>query len=148
MKQIMTSALPDPHSQAIFYDGIPLKRLVAWVVDVMVILLVMVILGVVTLTIAWWLWPLFWIATSFLYRSITIAGASATLGMRVMNIELRNANGQRLNGGEAMVHTGAYLVSASFFLPQVLSVGLIALTERHQSLPDHLLGTAAINRPR
>jgi hypothetical protein len=68
--------------------------------------------------------------------------------MRMMNIELRNANGQRLNGGEAMVHTGAYLVSASFFLPQVLSVGLIALTERHQSLPDHLLGTAAINRPR
>jgi uncharacterized RDD family membrane protein YckC len=144
----MTSALPDPDRQAIFYDGIPAKRLLAWVVDVLVILVLMLILGLVTLTLAWWLWPLFWIATSFLYRSLTIAGRSATLGMRLMNIELRNAQGQRLSGSEAMMHTGGYLVAASFFLPQVLSIGMIALGPRHQSLPDAILGTAAINRPR
>ena len=64
-----------------------------------------------------------------------------------MNIELRNATGARLTGTEAMLHTGAYLLCASFFLPQALSVAMIALGERHQSLPDLFLGTAAINRP-
>ncbi|WP_420395659.1 RDD family protein [Nioella sp.] len=147
MTYSMTSALPDPDRQAVFYDGIPAKRLFAWVVDVALIFIAMLLLGVLTLSIAWFLWPLFWIATSFLYRSITIASGSATLGMRLMNIELRNAQGQRLNGTEAMMHTGGYLLCASFFLPHVLSIGMIALSQRHQSLPDAFLGTAAINRP-
>ncbi|MAX73177.1 MAG: hypothetical protein CMH66_05820 [Nioella sp.] len=143
----MSSALPDPDRQSVFYDGIPPKRLMAWVVDVVLILVMMLIIGVLTLTVAFWLWPLFWVATSFVYRAITIGSASATLGMRLMNIELRNATGARLTGTEAMLHTGAYLLCASFFLPQALSVAMIALGERHQSLPDLFLGTAAINRP-
>ncbi|MGI3184890.1 RDD family protein [Nioella aestuarii] len=148
MTYSMTSTLPDPDRQAIFYEGIPAKRLFAWVVDVGLIFLAMLLLGVLTLSLAWFLWPLFWLATSFLYRSISIASGSATLGMRLMNIELRNAQGERLNGTEAMMHTGGYLLCASFFLPQVLSIGMIALSQRHQSLPDAFLGTAAINRPR
>ena len=55
---------------------------------------------------------------------------------------------QPLTGSEAMVHTAGYLICASFFLPQVLSIAMIALGQRHQSLPDIILGTAAINRPR
>ena len=148
MTVTMTSTLPDPDRQPVFYDGVPAKRLFAWLVDVALILGVMLILGIVTLTLTFWLWPLFWVATSFLYRSLTIGTGSATLGMRLMNIELRNARGQRLDGGEALLHTIAYLVCASFFLPQVLSIAMIALGPRHQSLPDILLGTAAINRPR
>ena len=144
----MTSSLPDPDRQAIFYDGIPAKRLFAWVVDVALIFIAMLLLGLLTLTLAWFLWPLFWIATSFLYRSLSIGAGSATLGMRLMNIELRNDRGQRLSGTEAMMHTGGYLLCASFFLPQVLSIGMIALSQRHQSLPDAFLGTAAIHRPR
>lgn len=143
----MTSALPDPDRQAVFYDGIPAKRLFAWVVDVALIFIVMLLLGLLTLTLAWFLWPLFWIATSFLYRSLSIGTGSATLGMRLMNIELRNAQGHRLSGTEAMMHTAGYLICASFFLPQVLSLAMIALGQRHQSLPDTILGTAAINRP-
>lgn len=148
MTVAMTSALPDPDRQYVFYDGIPAKRLFAWIVDVGLLFVAMLILGIVTLTLVWWLWPLFWVTLSFLYRSLTIGAGSATLGMRLMNIELRNAQGQRLTGSEAMLHTGAYLVCASFFLPQVLSIAMIALGQRHQSLPDTLLGTAAINRPR
>ncbi|RFU14378.1 RDD family protein [Rhodobacteraceae bacterium W635] len=148
MTVTMTSTLPDPDLQPVFYDGVPAKRLFAWLVDVALILGVMLVLGIVTLTLTFWLWPLFWIATSFLYRSLTIGTGSATLGMRLMNIELRNARGQRFDGGEAVLHTIAYLVCASFLLPQVLSIAMIALGPRHQSLPDLLLGTAAINRPR
>ncbi len=148
MTVTMISTLPDPDRQSVFYDGVPAKRLFAWVVDVVLILILMVILGIVTLTVAFWLWPIFWVATSFLYRSLTIASNSATLGMRLMNIELRSATGARLTGSEAMMHSGTYLLCASFFLPQVLSIAMIALSHRNQSLPDMFLGTAAINRPR
>jgi len=148
MTVTMTTTLPDPDRQPVFYDGIPAKRLFAWIVDVALIFGVMLILGLLTLTLSLWLWPLFWVATSFLYRSLTIGAGSATLGMRLMNIEMRNARGQRLDGAEAMLHTIGYLVCAGFFLPQVLSIAWIALGPRHQSLPDLLLGSAAINRPR
>ena len=148
MPTYMTSSLPDPDRQSVFYDGVPAKRLMAWVADVVLIFVLMLLIGVLTLTVAFWLWPLFWVATSFLYRSLTIAAGSATLGMRLMNIELRGPTGARLTGTEAMLHTAAYLISASFFLPQVLSIALMALGPRGQSLPDLFLGTAAINRPR
>jgi len=68
--------------------------------------------------------------------------------MRLMNIELRGPTGARLTPTEAMLHTGAYLICASFFLPQALSIALMALGPRGQSLPDLFLGSAAINRPR
>jgi RDD family len=148
MTAMMSSALPDPDRQPVFYDGVPVKRLMAWGADVVLIFVLMLIIGVLTLTIAFWLWPLFWVATSFLYRSLTIAAGSATLGMRLMNIELRGPTGARLTGSEAMLHTGAYLIAASFFLPQVLSIAMMAMTPRGQSLPDLFLGSAAINRPR
>lgn len=148
MSVLMTSALPDPDRQAVFYDGVPPKRLIAWGIDVALIFVLMLIIGVLTLTVAFWLWPLFWVATSFLYRSLTIAAGSGTLGMRLMNIELRGPTGARLSGTEAMLHTAAYLISASFFLPQVASIALMVLGPRGQGLPDLFLGTAAINRPR
>jgi RDD family len=148
MTAMMSTALPDPDRQSVFYDGVPTKRLMAWVADVVLIFILMLIIGVLTLTIAFWLWPLFWIATSFLYRTLTIAAGSATLGMRLMNIELRGPTGARLTGSEAMLHTAAYLISASFFLPQILSIAMMAFGPRGQSLPDLFLGSAAINRPR
>ncbi len=148
MTPYMSSALPDPHSQSVFYDGIPAKRFFAWIVDVILILIAMIILGTVTLSIAFFLWPIFWFATSFLYRSLTISAGSATFGMRLMNIQLRGPTGLRLTSQEAMIHSGIYVFG--FVLPfvQIFSIGSILLSERHQSLADHFLGTAAINRPR
>lgn len=148
MTTLTNSALPDPYHQSVFYDGIPSKRLIAWVIDVALILIVMIFLSIVTLTLAFWLWPIFWVATSFIYRSLTIGAGSATLGMRMMNIELRGPTGARLTGNEAMMHSGIYLLCASFFLPQILSITMIVLGQRNQSLPDIFMGTAAINRPR
>ncbi len=148
MYSAMRTALPDPDSQSVFYDGIPTKRLFAWIVDVVLIFVMMLILSIVTLSVAFWLWPFFWAVTSFLYRWITLGSGSATLGMRLMNIELRGPTGARLTSQEAMFHTGLYI--GCFIVPivQVLSIGSIALSPRKQSVPDHLLGTAAINKPR
>jgi uncharacterized RDD family membrane protein YckC len=56
------------------------------------------VLGLLTLTVLLWVWPILYFTVSFLYRSATIGAGSATLGMRLMNIELRNGLGQRLSG--------------------------------------------------
>ncbi len=150
MTQTMTHTpgLPDPDYDRAFYDGVPAKRFFAWLVDVAIIATISLILGFLTLTVLLWIWPILYATVAFLYRSATIASGSATLGMRLMNLELRNALGQRLSGGEAVFHTGLYLILSISLVLQLISIGLIGFSRRHQGLHDHVLGTAAINRPR
>ncbi len=143
----MTSTLPDPDRQSEFYRSIPAKRLLAWLVDVILVTLATFLVGIFTLGIGWLLFPIFYIAIDFTYRWLTISAGSATLGMRLMAIEIRNWSGQRLDGSEAALHTLVYMVCAAFALPQLISVLMIAFGGRGQGLHDLLLGTAAINRP-
>lgn len=144
----MTSHLPDPHYDAAFYDGIPAKRFFAWLVDVALIVVASLLLGLLTLSAALWVWPLTQALVSFFYRWLTIRTFSATPGMRLMNIELRGRTGAHLTSTEAAVHTGTYLLCAIFILAQLLNAGLIFGRERHRGIPDEVVGTVAINRPR
>lgn len=139
--------LPDPIDQAEFYAGVPVKRLLAWIIDTILIGSVAAVLATLPLFIGWFFYPFIFLVVSFLYRSATISSRSATWGMRLMNIELRGRTGQPLEGSEAMMHTGAYLLASAFFLPQLISVLLMITSPRHQSLHDHLVGSAAINKP-
>ncbi|MBF9036469.1 RDD family protein [Rhodobacterales bacterium HKCCE2091] len=143
----MTSTLPDPDTQSEFYAGVPFKRLVAWLADVVLVTLITLLLGLVTFGIGWIFFPVFYMATAFLYRWFTISQRSATLGHRLMAIEIRNAAGRRLDTGEAALHTLLYLVASAFAVPQLVSVALMALSPKGQGLHDLVLGTAAINRP-
>jgi uncharacterized RDD family membrane protein YckC len=83
---------------------------------------------------------------SLAYRTLTIAAASATPGMRLMAIEFRNLRGERFDLTTAFIHTVLFTLSISFGLPQVISVILMLVTGRKQGLTDHFLGTAVINR--
>jgi uncharacterized RDD family membrane protein YckC len=148
MSLTMTHALPDPDYDPAFYDGVPAKRLFAWIVDVVITVAVTLLLGLVTLSVLWWIWPITFVVVSFLYRAGTIAAGSATWGMRLMNLELRGATGQRLTGGEAVLHTLGYMVATGFLIVQLVSIGLMAFGRRHQGLHDLVIGSAAINRPR
>ena len=145
---MIRTGLPDPDHDAAFYEGIPAKRFVAWIVDVVIISIISLILGLLTLTLLLWIWPILYLGVSFLYRAATIGSGSATLGMRLMSIELRNAQGLRFSPTEAVVHTGLYLFWSVSLILQFISIGLILASPRHQGLHDHILGTAAINRPR
>ncbi|BDW85073.1 RDD family protein [Roseicyclus marinus] len=147
MSRIMPTTLPDPDYDAAFYEGVPAKRLFAWLVDVVIVTAITFVLGLLTLTALWWIWPLAFIMTNFLYRAGTIAYGSATWGMRLMNLELRGATGARLSGGEAVVHTLGYMVATGFVILQVISILMMAFGARHQGLHDLLIGSAAINRP-
>ncbi|EAR52796.1 hypothetical protein OG2516_01179 [Oceanicola granulosus HTCC2516] len=140
--------LPDPDLRPDFYRHIPTRRLVAWLIDVTLIAIGAAILVPFTLFTGLFFFPLMMLAVGFLYRWSSLATASATPGMMVAGIELREHDGERLSNGTAFLHTLGYQVSVAVMLAQVASIGLMLTTRRHQGLSDHVLGTAAIRRPR
>ncbi len=143
--------LPDPEYDAQFYDGVPSKRLVAWMIDAIAILLLTVIstliIGVLTLGLAFVFFPGILFLISFGYRWLTIADASATPGMRLMGIELRTRAGDRLDAITAAIHTGVFLFLMATMIGWIATIVAILGTRYNQGLPDLLLGTTAINRP-
>ncbi|MGB3408258.1 MAG: RDD family protein [Jannaschia sp.] len=142
-----SSTLPDPIRAPEFYRAVLAKRGFAWVVDVILITAMTFLAGIATLTVGFFLWPLFFVAIGFLYRVTTLYGRSATLGMRLMGIELRDVAGERFDGPTAALHVLGYCASMAFVLPALASIVAMFMTDRRQGLTDLLLGTAAINRP-
>ncbi|WP_375571531.1 RDD family protein [Seohaeicola saemankumensis] len=138
--------LPDPVTQPEFYADVPMKRLLAWLVDTVLIALICLLILPFTAFTGLFFFPLLMLMVGFAYRVITIANRSATWGMRLMAIEFRTAQGERFGLGLATLHTLG--TSFSFALPvlQVISVVLMMTTARGQGLTDHLLGSVALNR--
>ncbi|MEM8632904.1 MAG: RDD family protein [Pseudomonadota bacterium] len=138
--------LPDPDTQPDFYAGVPAKRLLAWVVDtVLVIALVLLALPFTAFTGLFFL-PFLFLCLSFAYRFVTLASGSSTWGMHFAAIELRDETGARLDGSAAFFHTLGYIVSVSIPILQLISVVMMLLSARGQGLTDSLLGTTALNR--
>lgn len=138
--------LPDPVTQAEFYADVTLKRLFAWLIDVVLIAAICVLISLLTFGIGFFLWGLIYLAVSFVYRVTTLSNASATLGMRLTAIELRTHRGERFDRTTAALHTLGYFVSMSTFVVQLISIVMMCTTPRGQSLVDMMLGTAAVNR--
>ncbi len=143
--------LPDPDLAPQFYEGVPMRRLAAWLVDVLVVLLVGVplalLFGLLTLGFGFALFPAIVGGTGFLYRILTLAGGSATWGMRFTGIEFRRHDGTRFDLLFALLHTAITAVAFGVFVLQVVSCGTILWTRYRQSLADIILGTTALNRP-
>lgn len=140
-------ALPDPAREPEFYEGVTVKRGLAWVVDVTVTLgLCLLALLLTAFTALLW-WPLLWLMVGFLYRWATLATGSATWGMRLMAITLRDRDGRPLDAATAFAHVLGYATSMVAFPLQLASVALMVVRGRGQGLTDIVLGTAAINKP-
>ena len=138
--------LPDPALQPAFYADVPLKRFLAFLVDFVLLLILAAVLVIFTFGIAAiFMAPVWWLLNLF-YRSVAIAQGSATPGMRLFAIEFRNADGHRLSGGEAFLHSLGFMISFTFFPLQLVSMAMMVLSERKQGLTDHAMGTVAINR--
>ena len=139
-------ALPDPDYQAEFYSAVAPKRLVAWVIDSILIVCLSLVVVLLTAFIGLFIWPLLYLVIGFLYRAVTIANGSATLGMRFVGIELRDLSGRRLEAGQAVLHTAGYSISLAIPVLQIVSVIMMLTTSRGQGLSDSLLGTVMLNR--
>ncbi|GLQ34478.1 hypothetical protein GCM10007939_07610 [Amylibacter marinus] len=141
------SGLPDPILDAQFYAGVPFKRLIAWGVDLVIILLISLVLVVVTLGILLFLFPLLFLSVGVGYRIFMINRRSATLGMIFTGIEFRNNQGNRFTLEQSIWHTLAFSCMSISVLLQLASMAMMLFGARGQGLHDLIMGTTAINRP-
>jgi uncharacterized RDD family membrane protein YckC len=141
----------DPATQPELFDGILSKRILAFIFDAVAIVLLMVpaalmvlILGVLTLGVAWLLFPVLFAVVALGYVGLTAGGRnSATPGMRLAGVTLRTWSGQRMFPVLAIMHALVFWFSVGILTPLVLLVGLF--TYRRQLLHDLLLGVVALN---
>lgn len=144
----------DPLSQPELFNGVATKRIFAFLIDLVVIAvpvvlgyLFILLFGLITLGLGWALFWLAWPATvvwAILYYGATIGGPrSATVGMRVMDIELRTWYGSPGYFVLGATHAVLFWVSISFLSPFVVLVGLF--NGRRRLLHDFVLGTVVIN---
>jgi uncharacterized RDD family membrane protein YckC len=141
----------DPVRDADLFDGILSKRIVAFIIDAVMIVALMIpaallvgIFGLVTLGIGWLLFSPLFAIVALGYIALTLGGPrSATLGMQIAGVEMRTWSGQRMFPLLAILHAILFWVSVSVLTPLVLLVGLF--TARRQLLHDLLLGVVAVN---
>ena len=144
----------DPDLEPDLFRGVLTRRAIAFAIDVFIIsvpiaiaILFIAVFGLVTLGLGW---HLFWLVSpasivwALVYYGACIGGPhSATIGMRVMDLELRTwygAPGYFLLGAMQAV---LFYISISVFSPLVLLVGLF--NGRRRLLHDVVLGTVVIN---
>ena len=144
----------DPATQPELFDGVLSRRVVAFVIDFIIIAIPVVLVamfifafGIVTLGLGfalYWLLPPGTVIWALLYFGITLGGPdSATIGMRVMDLEMRTWYGAPAYFVLGAVHTIAFWFTVSFFTPFVLLVAFF--NARRRLLHDILLGTVVIN---
>ena len=141
----------DPETQPGLFDAILSKRIVAFVIDAVLIVALMIpagllvlILGFVTLGIGWLLFPPLFAIVALLYVGLTLGGrGSATPGMRLAGVEIRTWSGQKVFPLLAVMHALLFWFSIGLLTPLILLVGLF--TRRRQLLHDLLLGVVALN---
>ncbi|MBR9842780.1 MAG: RDD family protein [Rhodobacteraceae bacterium] len=138
--------LPDPETQPEFYADVPTKRLVAFAIDTVVSILIALLILPFTAFIGIFFFAFLVSASGFIYRVVTLATGSATWGMRLVSLEMRDRAGQRFDLATAFLHTVGFYISCAVFPLQLISVILMLTTARAQGLSDHLLGSVAINR--
>ena len=139
-----------PHQHTHFgpdsFAGVPLKRGVAWILDMVLIGLLCTLILPFTAFTGIFFFPVMMLVVGFIYRWFTIAAGSATWGMRIVGVSLRDHHGQPLESGTALAHTLGYSISVAIPPLQLISIAMMLLTERGQGLTDHLLGTIAVNQ--
>jgi len=144
-------ALYEPETHPELYDGVLSKRIVAFVVDAIIVIVLMIpaalvvfVVGVITLGIGWLLYGALFAIVALGYVALTLGGnAAATVGMKATGIEMRTWNGGRPFPLLAVLHALIFWFSVSLLTPLILLVGLF--TRRRQLLHDLLLGTLVLN---
>jgi uncharacterized RDD family membrane protein YckC len=144
----------DPYAQPELFRGVLARRVFAFLIDFIVIAIPIVlavifiaIFGVVTLGLGW---TLFWLISPatviwpVVYYGMSLGGPhSATVGMRMMDLQMRTFSGTPGYFVLGAAHALLFWASVSLLTPLVLVVGL--LNGRRQLLHDLVLGTVVVN---
>jgi uncharacterized RDD family membrane protein YckC len=144
----------DPAANPELFDGVLARRIVAFIIDLVIIAIPLIaasafifIFGLVTFGLGW---LLFWLLSpisviwALAYYGLTLGSpASATIGMRAMEIEMRTWYGAPAYFVLGAVHAIVFWISVSVLTPLILVVGFF--NPRKRLLHDILVGAVLIN---
>ena len=141
----------DPIVHPDLYEEVLPRRLLAFAVDAVIIIVLMVpaalaviLLGILTLGLGWLLFPFIFAIVGLGYLALTLGGTeSATIGMRMAGLEMRTLGGERMYPLLAVLHGLTFWFSVGLLTPLILIVGL--LSNRYRLLHDMLLGVVLLN---
>jgi uncharacterized RDD family membrane protein YckC len=147
----------DPVTQPELFEGVLARRVVAFVIDFVIIAVPVMLaavfifaFGIVTLGLGWalyWLLPPASVIWAIVYFGITMGGPrSATIGMRTVDLEMRTWYGAPAYFVLGAVHAIVFWLTVSMLTPFILLVAFF--NERRRLLHDILLGTVVINNER
>jgi uncharacterized RDD family membrane protein YckC len=144
----------DPWTQPELFRGVLTRRFFAFLIDLLVLsipvilaVIFIAVFGVITLGLGW---ALFWLVSpasviwALVYYGASLGGPhSATVGMRMMDLQMRTWYGAPSYFVLGAAHAVLFWVSVSVLTPLVLLVGLF--NGRRRLLHDIVLGTVIIN---
>ena len=147
----------DPAMNPELFEGVLARRVIAFMIDFIIIAAPVVLaamfifaLGIVTLGLGF---ALYWLLSpaaviwALVYFGVTLGGArSATVGMRVMDLEMRTWYGAPAYFVLGAVHAILFWLSISALSPLILLVCFF--NQRRRLLHDIVLGTVVINNAR
>ncbi len=141
----------DPETNPEYFDGILSRRIQAFIIDLLVIAVlwiagsvVIFFLGILSFGIIWLFWGGLLVVLVLGYEAFTLGGPfSATLGMRLMGIEMRTWYGERPGVIQAAAHTLLFYFSVTLTTFLILLVPLFNNSRR--CVHDFLCGTVMIN---
>ena len=141
----------DPVTRPQLFEGVIGKRVIAFIVDAIVITVLTVavyvaiaVLGIFTLGLAWLLFGLVFPAVGLGYNALTIGGPnSATIGQRMMGLEVPTWFGGKVSPLVAAFHALLFWFSFAIFCPILLWP---LFDPQKRCLHDILAGVVVINR--
>jgi uncharacterized RDD family membrane protein YckC len=144
----------DPYLEPELFRSVPTRRVIAFIIDLFILVvpialafIFIAVFGLVTLGLGW---ALFWLVSpasivwALIYYGSCLGGPhSATIGMRMMDLEMRTWYGAPCYFLLGAIHPVLYWISVTMLSPFVLLVG--PFNSRKRLLHDFVLGTVVIN---
>jgi uncharacterized RDD family membrane protein YckC len=146
------AGMPDPATAPQAYEGVLWRRMLAYFVDLCLIGVIAALAGVVFVVLSilslGLLSPVLWFLFGLIplgYHTLLLSGPwSATLGMRLFDLELRSVTGERPGFLQALAQTALFYITVGATCSLIL---LVALLNRHKrTLHDLLAGTVMVRR--
>ncbi len=144
----------DPYLEPELFRSVLTRRVIAFIIDLFILavpialaVIFIAVFGLVTLGLGW---ALFWLVSpasivwALIYYGACLGGPhSATIGMRMMDLEMRTWYGTPCYFLLGAIHPVLFWISISIFSPLVLLIG--PFNARRRLLHDFVLGTVVIN---
>lgn len=155
-RQISSADNDKPHAydaarQPEYFDGVLSRRVVAFLIDFAIIVILTIITcvllfiaGIFTFGLTWLLIGTAFPLVALAYNAYTLSRPqSATIGMRALDLQMRTWYGAPMYSLLAALHAILFYISVTFLTPFILLIA--PFNRRKRCLHDFFAGTVVIN---